>query len=30
MLSFFNPVNWFTAEKRWDRIFQRVRCEPAE
>ena len=28
MLSFFNPVNWFTAEKRWDRIFQRVRCEP--
>lgn len=27
MLSFFNPVNWFTAEKRWDRIFQRVRCE---
>ncbi len=30
MLSFFNPVNWFTAEKRWDRIFQRVRCEPVE
>ncbi|MBK7947227.1 MAG: signal peptidase I [Deltaproteobacteria bacterium] len=28
MLSFLNPVNWFTAEKRWDRIFQRVRCEP--
>ena len=27
MLAFFNPVNWFTAEKRWDRIFQRVRCE---
>ncbi len=27
MLSFFNPVNWFNAEKRWDRIFQRVRCE---
>jgi len=27
MLSFFNPVNWFTAEKRWDRVFQRVRCE---
>lgn len=27
MLSFFNPVNWFSAEKRWDRIFQRVRCE---
>lgn len=28
MLSFFNPVNWFTVEKRWGRIFQRVRCEP--
>jgi signal peptidase I len=28
MLSFFNPQNWFSAEKRWDRIFQRVRCEP--
>jgi len=27
MLSFFNPVNWFSAEKRWDRVFQRVRCE---
>ena len=27
MLSFFNPVNWFQAEKRWDRVFQRVRCE---
>jgi signal peptidase I len=27
MLSFFNPGNWFSAEKRWDRIFQRVRCE---
>ncbi len=27
MLAFFNPVNWFTAEKRWDRIFQRVRCD---
>ncbi len=30
MLSFFNPVNWITAEKRWDRVFQRVRCEPVE
>ncbi|HEB90400.1 MAG TPA: signal peptidase I [Deltaproteobacteria bacterium] len=29
MLSFFNPVNWWTAEKRWDRIFKRVRCEPS-
>jgi signal peptidase I len=27
MLSFFNPLNWFHAEKRWDRVFQRVRCE---
>jgi signal peptidase I len=27
MLSFFNPVNWFQAEKRWDRVFQIVRCE---
>jgi signal peptidase I len=27
MLSFFNPLNWFSAEKRWDRVFQRVRCE---
>lgn len=25
-LQFFNPVNWWTAEKRWSRIFQRVRC----
>ena len=30
MLSFFNPLNWFTAEKRWDRVFQRVRCDVAE
>jgi len=29
MLSFFNPLNWFRAEKRWDRVFQRVRCEPS-
>jgi signal peptidase I len=27
MLSFFNPLNWFRAEKRWDRVFQRVRCD---
>ncbi len=27
MLAFFNPVNWFTAEKRWDRMFQRVSCD---
>ena len=29
MLSFFNPVNWWNAEKRWDRVFDRVRCEEA-
>lgn len=28
MLSFFNPVNWLTAEKRWDRVFRRLRCDP--
>ena len=28
MLSFFNPVNWFTAEKRWDRMFQGLECDP--
>jgi len=26
-LQFFNPVNWFKAEKRWDRVFRPVRCE---
>lgn len=26
-LQFFNPVNWFTADKRWDRVFRRVRCD---
>ncbi|MAG32084.1 MAG: signal peptidase I [Deltaproteobacteria bacterium] len=30
MLSFFNPVNWFRAEKRWDRVFQSVECEEVE
>jgi signal peptidase I len=25
-LQFLNPVNWWTAEKRWGRIFSRVRC----
>jgi signal peptidase I len=29
-LSFLNPVNWFTAEKRWGRIFKRVKCEAPE
>lgn len=27
MLSFFNPLNWWSAEKRWDRIFDRVECD---
>jgi len=27
MLSFFNPVNWFTAEKRWGRVFEPVECD---
>ena len=26
-LEFFNPRNWWKAEKRWDRVFQPVRCE---
>lgn len=26
-LQFLNPMNWFSAEKRWGRVFQRVRCE---
>ncbi|MBW2425924.1 MAG: signal peptidase I [Deltaproteobacteria bacterium] len=30
MLSFFNPMNWLRAEKRWDRVFQRVKCDPVE
>ena len=29
-LQFFNPVNWWQAEKRWDRVFSRVRCETRE
>ena len=28
MLSFFNPVNWITAEKRWDRVFKDLGCDP--
>ena len=28
-LQFLNPINWWTAEKRWDRIFQRVGCSDA-
>lgn len=26
-LQFFNPVNWWQADKRWDRVFSRVRCQ---
>ncbi len=29
-LQLFNPINWFTVEKRWDRIMQRVKCGPVE
>jgi signal peptidase I len=24
--DFLNPLNWWRTEKRWDRIFRRVRC----
>lgn len=27
-LEFLKPSNWWSAEKRWGRIFQRVRCDP--
>mgnify|MGYP006147982433 CR=1 FL=1 len=30
MLSFFWPPNWWNANKRWERIFQRVKCDPVE
>ncbi|MAI79373.1 MAG: signal peptidase I [Deltaproteobacteria bacterium] len=29
-LQFFNPINWFTAEKRWDRFMKPVSCESPE
>lgn len=30
-LQFLNPVNWWSAEKRWNRIFSPIRCaEPGE
>jgi len=30
-LQFLNPINWWSAEKRWSRVFSRVRCiEPGE
>ncbi len=25
-----NPINWFTVEKRWDRLLQGIRCGPVE
>ncbi len=25
-----NPVNWFTVEKRWDRVFDLIRCGPVD
>ena len=28
VLQFLNPVNWWSAEKRWGRIFKRVKCGP--
>jgi hypothetical protein len=28
-VQFLNPINWFTAEKRWDRVFTRVACDAA-
>ena len=27
VFSFLNPGNWWSAEKRWSRIFRRVKCE---
>jgi len=29
-LQFFNPLNWWSAEKRWGRIFQTVGCESSD
>ena len=30
-LQFLNPLNWWSAEKRWGRVFSAVRClEPGE
>jgi signal peptidase I len=29
-LEFLKPTNWWSAEKRWDRIFKPVRCEPTQ
>ena len=30
MLSFFNPWNWWSADKRWERVFMRVKCDAVE
>ena len=27
ILHLLNPTNWFTIEKRWDRVFDRIGCE---
>jgi signal peptidase I len=29
-LEFLKPTNWWSADKRWDRILQPLRCEPNE
>lgn len=29
-LEFLKPSNWWSAEKRWDRIFKPVRCDSAD
>jgi len=29
-LQFFNPLNWWRADKRWSRAFSRVRCQTLE
>ncbi|MDG2335450.1 MAG: signal peptidase I [Myxococcota bacterium] len=29
-LQFFNPMNWWNADKRWSRAFSRVRCQSLE
>jgi hypothetical protein len=29
-LDLLNPFKWFTVEKRWGRVFQRVKCEPVD
>lgn len=25
-----NPINWFTVEKRWGRVFQGIHCDPVD